>query len=87
VILYELLCGVPLANVHPEGITSHTILKLPDHLSQEAKHILKHVSTTSFLILPGHLALLFNRLPKPCLSDKSLELCDKLILKVGAQHD
>ena len=44
VILYELLSGVSLASVHPETITSHTILRTPEHLSQEAQHLLRDVS-------------------------------------------
>ncbi|KAF6025374.1 RPS6KC1 [Bugula neritina] len=43
VILYELLTGYSLCDAHPEGITSHTILRSPDHLSQEAEHLLKQL--------------------------------------------
>lgn len=44
VILYELLCGSSLSTTHPEGITSHTILRTPEHLSQESRHLLQQVS-------------------------------------------
>ena len=46
VLLYELLAGMSLTSVHPEGITSHTILKTPEHLSSEAEHLLKQVCYT-----------------------------------------
>lgn len=44
VVLYELLCSTSLSAMHPEGITSHTILRTPEHLSDEAKHLLQQVS-------------------------------------------
>ncbi|XP_067941983.1 ribosomal protein S6 kinase-like 1 isoform X2 [Watersipora subatra] len=43
VLLYELLAGVSLGSVHPRGITSHTILHTPQHLSTEADHLLKQL--------------------------------------------
>lgn len=39
-LLYELMTGQPLCLAHPSGITSHTVLSLPDDLSAEAKSLL-----------------------------------------------
>nr|CAB3265769.1 ribosomal protein S6 kinase delta-1-like [Phallusia mammillata] len=39
-LLYELLIGKPLDDVYPTGISSHTILKYPNFLSEEAKSLL-----------------------------------------------
>jgi len=37
-----------------------------------------------FIILLGHLAILFDRSPKPCRSGRSLELCEELSFTAGA---
>lgn len=43
VLLYELLTGRTLSSCHPGGITSHTQLFLPNHLSEEAILILRQL--------------------------------------------
>nr|XP_057947221.1 ribosomal protein S6 kinase-like 1 [Doryrhamphus excisus] len=40
VLLFELLTGMPLWQLHPAGITSHTQLLIPDHLSTAAASLL-----------------------------------------------
>ncbi|XP_071961914.1 ribosomal protein S6 kinase delta-1-like [Antedon mediterranea] len=42
-LLFELLTGKTLHNCHPSGINSHTELKIPDHVSKEAKSLLKQL--------------------------------------------
>ncbi|KAH3851307.1 hypothetical protein DPMN_093787 [Dreissena polymorpha] len=42
-LLYELLVGRSLLSCHPGGITSHTQLYMPDHLSQEAQSLLQQL--------------------------------------------
>ncbi|XP_033106614.1 ribosomal protein S6 kinase delta-1-like [Anneissia japonica] len=42
-LLFELLTGKSLHNCHPSGINSHTELKIPDHVSKEAKSLLNQL--------------------------------------------
>ncbi|KRT80903.1 protein kinase, partial [Oryctes borbonicus] len=42
-ILYELLIGVPLKSVHPEGITSYSVLRVPKYVSPEGRSLLKQL--------------------------------------------
>ncbi|KAI4468772.1 ribosomal protein s6 kinase [Holotrichia oblita] len=42
-ILYELLVGVSLKTVHPEGITSYSTLKVPKYVSPEGRSLLKQL--------------------------------------------
>ncbi|XP_045172329.2 ribosomal protein S6 kinase delta-1-like [Mercenaria mercenaria] len=43
VLLYELLVGKTLLSCHPGGITSHSQLYIPDHLSEEARSLLQQL--------------------------------------------
>ncbi|XP_078726518.1 ribosomal protein S6 kinase delta-1-like [Lampetra fluviatilis] len=43
VLLYELLTGEALCHCHPTGITAHTKLSLPTHLSDEAQSLLRQL--------------------------------------------
>ncbi|XP_038074730.1 ribosomal protein S6 kinase delta-1-like isoform X1 [Patiria miniata] len=43
VLLYELLTGTSLHGCHPSGLSSHTQLILPDHVSPEAASLLKQL--------------------------------------------
>ncbi|KAJ8308108.1 hypothetical protein KUTeg_012982 [Tegillarca granosa] len=42
-ILYELIVGKSLASCHPGGITPHTQLNIPDHVSPEAQGLLRQL--------------------------------------------
>ncbi|XP_061698955.1 uncharacterized protein rps6kl1 isoform X2 [Syngnathoides biaculeatus] len=42
-LLFELLTGIPLWQLHPTGITSHTQLLIPDHLSTAAASLLSEL--------------------------------------------
>ncbi|KAJ8945746.1 hypothetical protein NQ318_012068 [Aromia moschata] len=44
-ILYELLVGMPLSEVHPSGLTSFSHLKIPRYVSPEGRSILKQLLT------------------------------------------
>ncbi|XP_022103150.1 ribosomal protein S6 kinase delta-1-like isoform X2 [Acanthaster planci] len=43
VLLFELLTGTSLHSCHPSGLSSHTQLNLPDHISPEAASLLKQL--------------------------------------------
>ncbi|XP_061172139.1 ribosomal protein S6 kinase delta-1-like [Saccostrea echinata] len=42
-LMYELLVGRSLISCHPGGITSHSPIYLPEHISQEAQGLLKQL--------------------------------------------
>ncbi|GLV39732.1 uncharacterized protein CBL_08202 [Carabus blaptoides fortunei] len=42
-ILFELLTGMPLSTVHPEGMHNYTILKIPKYVSPEGKSLLRQL--------------------------------------------
>jgi serine/threonine protein kinase len=42
-ILYELLVGMPLCTIHPDGLTSYTNLKIPKYVSPEGRSLLRQV--------------------------------------------
>ncbi|XP_064211866.1 ribosomal protein S6 kinase delta-1 isoform X2 [Tribolium castaneum] len=44
-ILYELLVGMPLSEIYPEGLTSHTVLKVPKYVSPEGRSLLRQLLT------------------------------------------
>ncbi|XP_063630338.1 ribosomal protein S6 kinase delta-1 [Cydia splendana] len=45
VIMYELLCGVPLSHYHKSVFTSHTVLGLPEELPVEEESLLTQLLT------------------------------------------
>uniref|UniRef100_A0A8C4X0Y5 Protein kinase domain-containing protein n=1 Tax=Eptatretus burgeri TaxID=7764 RepID=A0A8C4X0Y5_EPTBU len=51
VILFELLIGKSLHRCHPTGITTHTQLHLPKHLSREASALLQQVRFILFVFI------------------------------------
>ncbi|NXO22797.1 KS6C1 kinase, partial [Cisticola juncidis] len=42
-ILFELLTGKSLAECHPSGISTHTSLSIPDHVSKEARSLIQQL--------------------------------------------
>lgn len=42
-ILYELLVGLPLISIHPEGLKNHSVLKIPKHIPPESRSLLKQL--------------------------------------------
>lgn len=42
-ILYELLVGIPIAKMHPEGILIYTLLRIPKYVSPEGKSLIKQL--------------------------------------------
>ncbi|CAH0550105.1 unnamed protein product [Brassicogethes aeneus] len=44
-ILYELLVGMPISDVHPNGITCSSHVKIPKYVSAEARSLIKQLLT------------------------------------------
>lgn len=65
---------------HPGGIHSHTILNIPEYISDEAKSLLKEVSLLHCgLHRPGYLVLLTRDAYPFCKSENSITNADVLI--------
>lgn len=42
-VLFELLTGKALVDCHPSGINTHTFLNMPEHVSEEARSLLRQI--------------------------------------------